>query len=71
MFYNLFINSIQHVGKDSKVEISIKRSGNFAHIVITDDGPGVPDALRSKLFQRCVSEGGDQAVLVYTFAGKS
>jgi len=63
VFHNLFLNTIQHAGTQSKIEIAVKRHDEAAHITVSDDGPGVPDSVRGRLFQRGVSTKGESGGL--------
>lgn len=55
VFYNLFRNAAQHAGPHPTVTISVTREGHFAAIKVCDNGPGVSDDLRDRLFERGAS----------------
>ena len=52
MFANLLENASRHTPSGTKIEVSATRDGRAAVVEISDDGPGVPEAVRTKLFQR-------------------
>jgi signal transduction histidine kinase len=52
MFANLLENASRHTPSGTRIEISAARIGRAAVVEISDDGPGVPEALRTKVFQR-------------------
>jgi len=56
-FYNLLLNACEAAPRDGKVEVSIAEAGDLARIVISDDGPGIPEPIRERLFQPFVSFG--------------
>ncbi len=60
VFHNLFRNAEQHAGPKPVVSIDVRKSGSFAEMIVSDNGPGVPDELREKIFERGTStkEGG-------------
>jgi signal transduction histidine kinase len=47
---NLIENALAHTPPGTRVEVRVEAQG--PRIVVTDDGPGVPDALRGKIFER-------------------
>jgi signal transduction histidine kinase len=49
---NLLKNAIQAIpdGRRGKIEISLKRNGNNALIAVKDNGVGIPDEMREKVF---------------------
>lgn len=49
---NLIDNAIRYTTEYGRIEISIACSGNAAHLRIEDSGPGIPEELRSRVFQR-------------------
>ncbi len=55
LFENLFRNAVEHVGDDVTVTIEPLDSGGFA---VSDDGPGIPEGRRAKVFDRGFSGGG-------------
>ncbi|SNR25319.1 sensor histidine kinase [Halorubrum vacuolatum] len=55
---NLFRNAVEHGGEDVSVQVRIERGDTTARIAIEDDGPGIPDDERTRVFDRGVSLGG-------------
>ena len=50
---NLIDNSIKYAPDDGRIEVSVSRSADgAAEIAVTDDGPGISDAEKAKVFQR-------------------
>jgi len=49
---NLLLNALQYAGSDGEVQIQIKEENNKIKIVISDNGPGVPEIYRSQLFEK-------------------
>ena len=58
VFANLFMNSVEHGGKEVRVEIRARDKENQAEIVISDDGPGIDSSIKEKLFQKGASTTG-------------
>lgn len=55
---NLLLNACEVVPADSgKIEISLLRKGETLEIRIADNGPGIADAVRDRLFEPFVSHG--------------
>lgn len=57
---NLVLNALQFVVADGRVRISTRRDGDSLYVVVTDDGPGVSEAMRTSVFDPFFSrrEGG-------------
>jgi two-component system sensor histidine kinase PilS (NtrC family) len=66
--FNLVLNAIQAVGESGHVFVEVERrasddrqgasaaiTGELVTITVTDDGPGIPDDLRDRLFEPFVS----------------
>jgi signal transduction histidine kinase len=55
-FCNLIYNSIKHSGREVVIDVSVDivdRSGKkFYDVSIADNGPGIPDDIKSRLFNR-------------------
>lgn len=47
---NLLDNAIDAVGEGGLIEIATRKEGEIVCVSITDDGPGIPDDLRAKIF---------------------
>jgi signal transduction histidine kinase len=59
---NLIENAVRHTPAGTEIRVSSGASaGGTVHLVVEDDGPGVPDQLRESLFERFVRGGGDHA----------
>ena len=55
---NLLLNACEAVSPESgQIEVSVRRSGERVEIRIADNGPGVADAVRDRLFEPFVSHG--------------
>jgi len=53
VFFNLLVNAAQ--AGAGKVELRVRRSGPELEIAVQDDGPGIPDGVRSRLFEPFVT----------------
>ena len=57
-FYNLLLNACQAVSRSSgKIEITIRSSENAMEVCIADNGPGIAEAIRGRLFEPFISFG--------------
>jgi signal transduction histidine kinase len=55
---NLLLNACEVVPADAgKIDIGLRRTGENLEIRIADNGPGIPDAIRDRLFEPFVSHG--------------
>jgi signal transduction histidine kinase len=62
-FYNLLLNACETVRPESgRVEMSIREAGNHIEIRIRDNGPGIPEPVRARLFQPFVSFGKEKGI---------
>ena len=52
MVYNLVDNAIKHSPEDGTVSVRIASSENAVTLFVTDEGPGVPDELKERVFER-------------------
>lgn len=50
--YNIADNAIKYSPDDSMVELEIRESGNDIVMEIKDNGPGIPEAERDRIFER-------------------
>jgi signal transduction histidine kinase len=58
VFQNLLVNACEAVSHESgEVHISLQSRGNNVEIRVTDNGRGVPDLVRDRLFEPFVSHG--------------
>ncbi|MBB4305270.1 signal transduction histidine kinase [Rhodobium orientis] len=49
---NLIENAINHVPAPGRIAVSLHRDGDTAVLSVADDGPGVPEGEREKIFRR-------------------
>jgi two-component system, OmpR family, sensor kinase len=56
---NLVENALLHTPPGTPVTVSVRREGDWAVLEVADRGPGVPDALRERVFDRFASGAGD------------
>ncbi|MEP7763796.1 HAMP domain-containing sensor histidine kinase [Sanguibacter sp. 25GB23B1] len=49
---NLLANARVHTPPGTTVVTSVRSDGETVHLTVRDDGPGIPEGLRSQLFQR-------------------
>jgi len=49
---NLVGNAIQHMKKEGHVTVSVVSAGQEATLSVIDNGVGIPEALREKVFER-------------------
>lgn len=47
---NLLVNALDALEKSGTITIATRREGGYAVVTVTDDGPGIPDAIRSRIF---------------------
>ncbi|MHA2602339.1 MAG: sensor histidine kinase [Candidatus Thorarchaeota archaeon SMTZ1-83] len=52
VFDNLLRNAATHAGENPTVNIRISREGDQVRLIVSDDGPGVPEEIRDALFRR-------------------
>ncbi|MFB6125221.1 MAG: ATP-binding protein [Halanaeroarchaeum sp.] len=61
VFRNLLTNAAKHAGESPTVTVGVDVAADAVTVTVTDDGPGVPDAMKERIFER--GEGGDDAGL--------
>lgn len=49
---NLIDNAIQYAGAGAEITVKVRREGASALLVVEDDGPGIPEADRARVFER-------------------
>jgi two-component system, OmpR family, sensor kinase len=54
MVLNLLENAARHTPSGSRIELSLRRQGDQAVVEVADDGPGIPPAMRTQIFDRFV-----------------
>jgi len=52
VFINLIGNSIKFSGTEAVIGISVRDAGDAVEVVITDNGPGIPDDMKPVIFDR-------------------
>ena len=57
IFRNLIDNAVKYAGKPPVVKVSMTVNNNLAVVTIADNGPGIPQDLRSRVFARFVRLG--------------
>ena len=50
--FNLLDNAILHTPENTQINVSLQSSGTQTEFIVADNGPGIPDAYRRKVFQR-------------------
>ena len=58
---NLVENALLHTPPGTPVTVSVRRDGDSAVLEVADRGPGVPEELRERVFERFASGAGDGA----------
>jgi len=57
-FQNLLLNAFEAVSPaDGKVAVGVREEGEKIYIFVKDNGPGIPEEIRNKLFEPFVSSG--------------
>jgi two-component system OmpR family sensor kinase len=56
---NLIENAFRHTPEDTSVEVSVGVDSGSAVVKVADNGPGIPEELRPRIFDRFVRGGGD------------
>lgn len=66
VFSNLLGNAVEHAGDDGvQVRVTARREGGRGVVRVADDGPGIPEAKRDRVFERGVStDGGGHGLYV-------
>jgi signal transduction histidine kinase len=52
VIYNLLDNALKYSGKEAKIQIDLEEDEKQISVAIKDNGPGIPDEFRNKLFER-------------------
>jgi signal transduction histidine kinase len=56
---NLVQNAISHTPGGTLIDVTVSIQGDDAVLEVVDDGPGIPDELRPRIFERFVRGDGD------------
>ena len=54
MVLNLLDNATQHTPDGATIELRLSQQGDYAVVEVADDGPGIPQAMRTQIFDRFV-----------------
>jgi signal transduction histidine kinase len=54
MVLNLLDNASRHTPERATIELRLSQQGEFAVVEVADDGPGIPQAMRTQIFDRFV-----------------
>jgi two-component system, OmpR family, sensor kinase len=60
MVLNLMENAVHHTPPGSRVHAAVGRRDDEVVLTVEDDGPGVPEELRDRIFERFVRGAGDR-----------
>ncbi|MDD5580947.1 MAG: ATP-binding protein [Methylobacter sp.] len=52
LVFNLLENAILHTAENAQILVSLKPHGNRVELIVADNGPGIADEYRQKVFQR-------------------
>jgi signal transduction histidine kinase len=52
LILNLMENALRHTDPGTAVEAQVERRNGYVVLAVEDDGPGIPDELRDKVFER-------------------
>jgi two-component system OmpR family sensor kinase len=58
---NLMENALAHTPPGTRVEASVRRENGAVVLEVADNGPGIPEAMRDRVFDRFVRSAGDAA----------
>jgi two-component system, OmpR family, sensor kinase len=58
---NLLENALRHTDPGTTVEATVQRRNGEVVLAVEDDGPGIPDELREKVFERFFRGAGDRS----------
>lgn len=47
---NLLVNALDALGDSGRITLATRRDGAYVVVTVTDDGPGIPPAIRSRIF---------------------
>ncbi len=58
---NLVSNALRYVGSGGRIELEAEVVGQLAHVRVRDDGPGIPEAFQTRIFQKFVQVEGPRS----------
>ncbi|MGX6447869.1 sensor histidine kinase, partial [Patulibacter sp. S7RM1-6] len=61
MVVNLVGNALRHTPAGTEIRVRLRSAGGRTELVVEDDGPGIPEDLRARIFERFVRRGGEAA----------
>ncbi len=61
MVANLVGNALRHTPQGTTVRVRLRATGDRGELIVEDDGPGIPEELRDRIFERFVRRGGEAA----------
>jgi signal transduction histidine kinase len=47
---NLLVNALDAIGDSGRIALATRRDGDYVVVTVIDDGPGIPQAIRSRIF---------------------
>jgi len=57
VFNNLFSNSAKYGGRNVQIQVICRDTGTgYVEVTVSDDGPGIPDGMKKKIFDRFASD---------------
>lgn len=56
--WNILSNSLKFLPRDGRITAKLTRTGNMLRLTVTDNGSGIPEAVRSSLFSRYLRQPG-------------
>jgi two-component system, NtrC family, sensor histidine kinase KinB len=57
---NLLENASKHLPAEGKITLSGHQEGDFLHICVQDNGPGIPEGERERIFDKYIRLGSDE-----------
>jgi signal transduction histidine kinase len=61
MVANLVGNALRHTPGGTEIRVRLRSQGTHGELVVEDDGTGIPEDLRERIFERFVRRGGEGA----------
>jgi signal transduction histidine kinase len=62
VFFNLITNALEAMPHGGKIRIGARKTGKYVLINVEDTGPGIPCAIRDRLFEPFVTAGKDHGL---------